>query len=108
MISVTMPAISTSALVTFASCRNIDKPNELAKVFAWESAGVDVNEGCPLAIAANRGDLDLMEVLIILGANVYTAMENAEDVEALAQLTGAVHDLARSVLEHGEAKATVC
>ena len=103
MISVTMPRISTSPLVKFASYRNLDKPNELAKVSAWESAGVDVNEGCPLAIAANRGDLDLMELLIIMGANVYIAREKAKDAEALDQITGAVHDLARSLLENGKA-----
>lgn len=89
-----------SPLARYANTRNLD--DDLEDIDAFLSRGWCINYSCPLAKAARRGDLDLMEVLIYKGADVYKAMRKAEDAATLEEIAWAFISIRRGILEHGD------
>lgn len=95
-----MTGKARSPLASYANMRNLD--DGLRDIDALLRGRWSINDGCPLANAARRGDLDLMEVLILNGADVYKAMRKAEDAASLEEIAWAFKTIRQGILENGD------
>ena len=89
-----------SPLARYAASRDLD--DDVADISKILGKGWCIDDGWPLVTAAKRGDLDLMEVLIFDGANVYLAMKKARDSQTVREIAGAFKYIRTGITENDD------
>lgn len=89
-----------SPLASYAATRDLNK--DLEDIDGLLGNEWSIDDGWPLATAAQRCDLDLMEVLIYSGANVYLAMRKVRNAEVVREIARAFNHIRTGIIENDD------